>query len=67
MKLKRTKTVTSPNSVTYTAEGELIELKSSQWLEFMTCCPHETIFAQGPPPGKRWDVYINLSVVERDE
>ncbi len=70
MKLERTKKHTQPGTVVYAAEGTLIELNSSQWLEIQTGedgGKRNTIFYQNPPPGKRWDVYINLSVVERDE
>ncbi len=72
MKLIRTEEFTHPRKVAYVAKGTAIELNSGQWLEIIIANSDDDLcqdlfFAQGPPPGKRWDVYINLSVIERDE
>ena len=72
MELIRTEEFTQPGKVAYVAQGKSFELNSNRWLEILEVGPDAidaefTIFNQGPPPGKRWDVYINMSVIERDE
>ncbi len=67
MELIRTEEFTHPRKVAYVAQGQNLQVADGQELSICVFPGEAPIFCQGPPEGKRWDVYINLSVIERDE